>query len=252
MDRWLHIKYKQKQLLAARSTSQAPLSQAYRTTILSPQDSLKAVPQILPTRVHPEEQAASVATVKKATKTVVRIRPTDESMEVDVTEDTNRLRSSSDKFGMTQCSICQVMFRSAALCWKHNVHVHNQTMSNREEQEDEDGQAGGDTRLVGKHYRCNLCGYRCYSCTFVVLHIKYTHLSDRPYSCPFCEHAGVERAKVRLHVRAAHPNKPHRVSTDERMLATLRVELKKHYTQIFDHSGKTDIVFLQSFGVVSF
>ena len=137
-----------------------------------------------------------------------------------------------------KCIVCQATFRSPAACWKHTSDVHNLNMPNREEQEDEEeAKTGGVRRLIGEHFRCNLCGYRCHDRSCMARHIKYMHLSGRPHSCPFCEYTNVEKTKVRLHVRAGHPNKPQRVNTDDRMLVMLSTEVKKHYSKV-NHKGK--------------
>ena len=139
------------------------------------------------------------------------------------------------KFAMTQCDVCQTMFRSPAACWKHKGEAHNMVVD--EDVVDVDKERA--TRLVGEHFRCNLCGYRCLDRSCMARHIKYMHLTGRPHSCPWCEYTNVEKTKVRLHVRAAHPMKPQLVNTDERMLVMLSAEVKKHYTKISDY-GKTD------------
>jgi len=148
-----------------------------------------------------------------------------------------------DKECTWKCIVCQATFRSPAACWKHTSDVHNLNMPNREEQEDEEEEkTGGVRRLIGEHFRCNLCGYRCHDRSCMARHIKYMHLSGRPHSCPFCEYTNVEKTKVRLHVRAGHPNRPQRVNTDDRMLVMLSTEVKKHYSKV-SHKGKTEINF---------
>ena len=208
-----------------------------------------------------ERQKRRVSTVRELLRAKRRRMKNVSEEEEDSDEDTCNLRLprtsgykrkmvmtgalSPGTFGTTQCSICQVMFRSPAACWKHKSDVHNLKVSNREGQVDKEGaHTGGVKRLVGEHFRCNLCGYRCHDRSCMARHIKYMHLSGRPHSCPFCEYTNVEKTKVRLHVRAAHPNKPQRVNTDERMLVMLSAEVKKHYTKV-NHYGKTEIVFLQ-------
>jgi len=103
---------------------------------------------------------------------------------------------------------------------------------------------------LGEHFKCKVCGYCCQDRSCMSRHVKYMHIVARPHSCMYCSYNNVEKTKIRLHVKAQHPDRQKAVLTDHTVLDEMSRQAKHFYVRI-DSKGLYHIVTFNCYSIVS-
>jgi len=135
------------------------------------------------------------------------------------------------------CEECKLETSSLAQLIRHQHHYHKSTLATNAAMipaklHYKTGTASLTATLNGEHFKCKICGYCCMDRSCMSRHVKYMHITARPHSCMYCSYNNVEKTKVRLHVKAHHPDQQKAVLTDHKVLDEMSRQAKHLYVRI--------------------
>ncbi|XP_037937226.1 histone H4 transcription factor [Teleopsis dalmanni] len=93
---------------------------------------------------------------------------------------------------------------------------------------------------IKKHlnlYKCTMCYVTCSSKSSLATHIRYRHISDKPFQCTKCSHKCVRKSDLTKHLHHAHTKKLHQCNEVGCTYAVRTYNLlRRHYLEIHEDS----------------